>query len=142
MLPKCFSISWQYENTKYQVWRRSGARVIKKSLPKFPQIVFLWYPLRNPVVLLGALSGITRGSYVLRPVEALVKCDPIRLLQFIFDRGAVVQFAVSTWIYCFVMASLLSWGSLDRFCLVWYLELSWGDPQPILQICWVDLDSI
>ena len=29
------------------------------------------------MILLGALQGITRGSYVLRPVEALSKCDPL-----------------------------------------------------------------
>ena len=51
-LPKCFSVTWQYENTKYQVWRRSGARVWKKSCAKFWEIVFFGYSLRKSLVLL------------------------------------------------------------------------------------------
>ena len=51
--PKCFSVTWQYEKRKYQVWRRSGARVMKKSCPKFCKIAFFRYPLRKSLVLLG-----------------------------------------------------------------------------------------
>ena len=56
-LPKCFSVTCEYEKPKYQPWRRSGARVMKISCPKFAKIAFFGYPLRHPLVLLGTYKG-------------------------------------------------------------------------------------
>ena len=70
IVPKCFSPTWQYENPKYQGWRRSGARVMKNSCPKFAKSVQNGYPLQwSPGITRGSFR-ITRRSYCLRPVEA------------------------------------------------------------------------
>ena len=53
---ECFSQTWQYEKPKYQGWRRSGTRIMKKSCPKFSKNVRNGYPLQwSPRITGGPL---------------------------------------------------------------------------------------